>query len=80
MQFSGQAMQLYSPKLANNFQAQQLMEFDPAEYIRQKMKLKAKKNMALRKYNSSHSKSNPKAKKNIHNLLLQLERERLGLE
>ena len=71
-------MQLYSPKLQNNFQAQHLMEFQPAEYVRQKMKLKAIKNRSLRKYNRPQSKT--KEKTNIYNLLLQLERERLGLE
>ena len=79
-QFPGQKIQLYSTKFANNFQAQQLMNTDPAEYIRQKMKLQAKKNMASRKYNRSQKTKTVSKRPNIHNLLVQLERERLGLE
>ncbi len=79
-QISGQKIQLYGTKFANNFQGQQLMEVDPAEYVRQKMKLQAKRNMLSRKYNRSLKAKSHSKRPNIHNLLLQLERERLGLE
>ena len=51
MSIPNQKIQLYSKNLAENFQGQQLKEFEPAEYLKQKMKIKAHRNLLTRKYN-----------------------------
>lgn len=51
MSIPDQKIQLYHKNLQENFQGQQLKEFEPAEYLKQKMKLKAHRNLLTRKYN-----------------------------
>lgn len=51
MSIPDQKIQLYSKNLAENFQGQQLKEFEPAEYLKQKQKLQAHRNLLTRKYN-----------------------------
>jgi hypothetical protein len=53
-----QKIQLYATNLKENIQGQHLKEFEPAEYLKQKMKLKAKMNLLTRKYNKPKAKSN----------------------
>ena len=50
-EFPGQLIQLYYKNLKNNFPGQILKELDPKEYLKQKQKLQAAKNLKTRRYN-----------------------------
>ena len=47
----GQMIQLFATALKNDFQGIQLKESNPKEYLKQKQKIQAKKNLNTRKYN-----------------------------
>ncbi|NBO62008.1 MAG: hypothetical protein EBU82_13790 [Flavobacteriia bacterium] len=55
----GQMIQLFATALKNDFQGIQLKESNPKEYLKQKQKIQAKKNLNTRKYNKPKSKRGP---------------------
>jgi hypothetical protein len=55
----GQMIQLFSSVLKDDFQGIQLKESNPKEYLKQKLKIQAKKNLNTRKYNKPKQKRGP---------------------
>ncbi len=55
----GQMIQLFSNVLKDDFQGIQLKESNPKEYLKQKQKIQAKKNLNTRKYNKPKQKRGP---------------------
>jgi hypothetical protein len=60
-----QMIRLFSSSFQNNLQGQALKEENPKEYLKQKLKIQVKKNMATRKYNKPKLKRRPKSREQL---------------
>jgi hypothetical protein len=70
----GQMIQLFSSVLQDDFQGIQLKESNPKEYLKQKQKIQAKKNLDTRKYNKPKRGPGSRGSKSSENALAWMKR------